>query len=139
MITSDEYFQDSITNFGYTPTEQDYERADDLLTRVNALLDEFGEARGCNSGHRTRAKTLQLRAQGVRAAIGSKHEQSLAVDVADADNTLDMWISSFDWDDGKANRMLESHGLWREATGDTLGWAHLQTVAPASGRRTFFP
>ena len=85
-ILADEYFQDSISNFGYTPTDTDYERCDDLLTRVNALFAALGIPCECRSGHRTRAKTMQLIAAGDRAAVGGQHEQSNAVDVADNEN-----------------------------------------------------
>ena len=131
MILAQEYFQDSISNFGYTPTDQDYERCDDLLTRVNALFaDGLGLPCELRSGHRTRAKSRQLIASGYRAALGGQHEQSNAVDVADVGDHGDQQI-----DDG----LLAQYGLYREAPSSTESWVHLQTVAPKSGKRTFQP
>lgn len=130
MITVDEYFQDSISNYNFTPKSWDYEHSDDLLTRVNKLLEDFGEELDLRSGHRTREKTLALIAAGYRAALGGKHETSQAVDVADPHNLLDAWLS-----DAK----LESYGLYREAPSATDTWCHLQNFPPKSGHRTFIP
>lgn len=130
MILDDEYFQDSVVNFDYKPTALDHERVDDLLTRVNALLDEFGEPLELRSGHRTRAKSLALIAAGYRAAVGGNHEKSLAIDIADPHDHLDAWLN---------DQRLESYGLWREHPADTISWVHVQTVPPKSGARTFKP
>lgn len=131
MILSDEYFQDSIVNYGFEPSQLDHERCDDLLTRVNALFSEaLGLPCELRSGHRTRAKTLSLIAAGYRAALGGNHELSLAVDVADPDNIADNDIT---------DELLASYGLYREAPLSTDTWTHLQSVAPKSGHRTFIP
>src|ERR1700682_469057 len=106
MILSDEYFHDSVVNYNFKPTPFDYERCDDLLARANKLLEDFGEDRGLRSGHRTREQTEALQKAGYRAAAGGNNEKSLAVDIADPDNTLDAWL-----DDAK----LEGYGLWRQA------------------------
>lgn len=130
MITVDDYFEDSVEHWNYTPTDHDKEQADDLLTRVNAMLDDFGEPRGCNSGHRTRAKTDQLRSEGYGAVHNDAHERACGIDIADPDNDLDAWL-----DDTK----LASYGLYREDPGHTHGWVHVQNYAPGSGHRTFIP
>ncbi len=126
MITSDEYFQDSISNFGFIPTATDYTRAADLLDKVNALFPDCD----LRSGHRTREKTLALISAGYRAAIGGQHEQSNAVDIADPFNSRD---------DGLDDAKLEAAQLYREAPEDTENWVHLQRVPPKSGKRTFIP
>ncbi len=126
MITSDEYFQDSISNFNFTPTEEDYTRAADLLDKVNALFPDCD----LRSGHRTRAKTEVLIAQGLRAAIGGQHEQSNAVDIVDQDGEKD---------EGLDDEQLEDAELYREAPESTPTWVHLQRVPPKSGHRTFQP
>lgn len=130
MITIQEYFHDSVVNFGYAPTAADNDAADDLLTRANKLIEDFGEDLVLRSGHRTRAKTLALIAAGYKAALGGKHETAQAVDIADPNNLLDAWLT-----DAK----LEAYGLYREAPSATPTWVHVQTVAPKSGHRTFIP
>lgn len=130
MITLDEYFHDSVMNFAYLPTDTDRERADDLLTRVNALLEDFGEMRDVRSGHRTRDKSLKLIAAGYKAALGGNHEKCFAVDVVDNDNDLDVYLT---------DEMLTSYGLYREHPDATDTWVHLQSVPPKSGNRTFVP
>lgn len=126
MITVDEYFQDSICNYGFTPSTQDYTRASELLNRVNALFPDCQ----LRSGHRTRAKTEALIASGHRAALGGNHEESFAVDVSDPDNVRDN-----DLDDAT----LEGFDLYREHPLATDSWVHLQSVPPKSGHRTFYP
>lgn len=134
MITVQEYFHESVTKYGYSPTVQDNDRADDLLTRVSAIEDDWLAAGHAElvqtSGHRTRQKTLDLIASGVRAALGGNHEKSLAIDIADPSGELDEWLT---------DEMLTSYGLWREAPPSTPGWVHVQSVPPKSGHRTFFP
>jgi hypothetical protein len=130
MILADEYFQDSIVNYGFTPHAVDYERCDDLLTRVNALFEEIGLPCELRSGHRMREKSLALIAAGYRAAVGGNHEKSLAVDVADNDGMGDHLID---------DAILEQYGLWREDPAHTKSWVHLQSVPPKSGVRSFVP
>lgn len=130
MILAQEYFQDSESNFGYTVTQEDYERCDDLLTRVNALYEALGLPCELRSGHRVPAKTEELIATGHRAARGGQHEQSRAVDVSDPSDYADKAVS---------DELLTSYGLYREAPTSTPGWQHLQNVPPASGHRTFIP
>jgi len=128
-ILADEYFQDSISNYGYTPSQEDYLRAADLLAKVNALFPDCQ----LRSGHRTREKTEALIAAGYRATVGGQHEQSNAVDIADPHNTLD---------DGLDDDQLAAAGLYREDpryTAGPSGWVHLQRVAPPSGHHTFIP
>lgn len=149
VVTVEQYFADSVEHFDYEPTQVDRDRADDLLTRVGALEEEWvsegGKALELNSGHRTRQKSLKLIAAGYSAVLGGKHETSNGVDLGDADDSFDDWISSFDVGDGAENPLLERFGLWREAPTSTSsrpgrsGWCHLQNVPPKSGRRTFFP
>ncbi len=126
MILLDEYFQDSISNYNFTPTQEDYVCASDLLGKVNALYPD----RDLRSGHRARAKTMALIASGHRAAIDGQHEHSNAVDIVDNDNARDAAL-----DDAQ----LEAAKLYREDPNYTDTWVHLQRVPPASGHRTFKP
>jgi hypothetical protein len=135
VILLDEYFQDSITHYAFEPTMEDRVRCLDLLERAAKLSEDFAADTGhaepaMTSGHRCRAKTLALIAEGYRAAVGGQHEQSNAIDLADAGEHLETWLT---------DERLEAYGLWREAPGATVGWVHVQRVPPHSGHRTFQP
>ena len=47
---------------------------------------------------------------------------------------IDEWLLT---EDGQ--RLMADMGLWHEHPAATKGWAHLQTLPPRSGRRTFYP
>ena len=68
------------------------------------------------------------------AAPNSKHMTGQAIDLYDPDGDLDEWLLT---DDGQ--RVMKDLGLWHEHPSATKGWAHLQSVPPRSGRRTFYP
>lgn len=103
--------------------------AEDLIPRVNSLLDEPGcpvtyfELR---SGYRPPA----FNAKTPNASRTSKHMTGDAVDVSDNDGAIDAWLT---------DAILERHGLYREAPAATPSWCHLQQVPPRSGNRTFNP
>lgn len=128
MVTLEEYFADSVKR-GHVITPEERDRAMTLLAKANVLFMELGVDPALNSGHRTREKTLELRAQGYGAAIGGAHETAEGADYADADGI----------DDRITDALLERFNLYREAPAATRGWIHLQTRAPRSGRRTFYP
>ena len=68
------------------------------------------------------------------AAVRSLHMTGRALDVYDPDGDLDEWLMS------KAGQAaLTRIGLWLEHPAATKGWSHLQTVAPRSGNRVFYP
>lgn len=68
------------------------------------------------------------------AAVRSLHMTGRALDVYDPDGDLDEWLMT---DAGQA--ALKRIGLWLEHPAATKGWSHLQTVAPRSGNRVFYP
>lgn len=68
------------------------------------------------------------------AAPRSKHLLGLAADIYDPDGDLDEWLMS-----ESGQRVMVDLGLWHEHPACTRGWAHVQTVPPRSGRRTFYP
>lgn len=74
----------------------------------------------------------QINGQVKGAAVRSKHMQALACDLYDPEGVIDDWLLAF----LPANREL---GLWMESPACTKGWAHVQTVPPASGKVVFFP
>lgn len=119
-------------------TLQRREAADDLLSKVNALLLEAEESgsyewlvnpktASCVSGTRNGGFRPHDCPEG---APSSSHKQGRGVDVYDPLNTLDNWLT---------DAMLAKHGLYREAPDATHSWAHLTDRAPGSGHRTFNP
>ena len=132
MITVEQYF---ITR---THTlEQEY-NAIDLLTRVNALMEEYTLSTGRSvpinkstgsqiSGATEGGFRLPTCTQG---ATNSSHKEAKAVDVYDPDEGLDNWIT---------RTILVKYDLYREHPDYTHGWCHLTTRQPKSGTRTFIP
>lgn len=113
-------------------------RSEAALTveRVNAMLVAYEAATGddsdrkVNSGWRPVAVQLRVNPNAPK----SKHTLGQAVDLSDEDGTLDAWCES-----EEGLKELERIGLWLESPAYTPRWAHLQTVAPGSGRRVFIP
>lgn len=154
MITIPEYFSD-----GKTPgaklehidaTRSKRENAEDLLAKVNRLLDHLEDAgvyvvkRDPDTGTQVSGSANGsgdggFRLQSAAGRANSKHKLGLAVDVYDPDNVLDDYISGYDEDGGYRNTVLEQYGLYREHPDDTPGWCHLQSQGPGSGRRTYHP
>ena len=127
MITLSDY----LRHHGDAP-DYVHQNALDLLSRVNALLLllPFDEARKprVTSGWRPADynKTVP------NAAPNSKHITGQAVDIADPDGVLDEYLLD-------NPELLAKHGLFAEHPSATKSWAHLQSVAPRSGRRHFYP
>lgn len=108
----------------------------ETVRRANLILNEFyavfpkAAPRRVNSGWRPPSLNAQVR----NAAVKSKHMTGEAVDLSDDDEALDIWIES-----PQGLMALERYGVWVEARVATPRWAHLQIVAPRSGRRIFHP
>jgi hypothetical protein len=65
-------------------------------------------------------------------ANNSAHITCEAIDIHDADGEFAKWcLDNLD--------VLEKAGLYMEDPSRTIGWVHLQTRAPASGKRVFLP
>jgi hypothetical protein len=126
--------------FGAKPHDAEHDiMADDLLVRINELLDEAfrsgiqrridpdtgTEISGSKGGSGDGGFRLPTASTG---SPNSSHKQAKAVDVFDPDESLEDWID---------DEILERHGLYRESPADTVGWVHLSTRAPGSGKRTF--
>ena len=96
--------------------------------RANMLLGYFGEERGIVSGWRP----VEVNRLVPGAAAFSNHIICRAVDLADPEGDLDDWcLEHLD--------KLEEVGLWMEHPAATKGWCHVQTCAPKSGKRVFYP
>jgi hypothetical protein len=113
-----------------------------LISKVNTLLARAAEEgvydwpldpdTGTNiSGARNGVGDGGFRlSTSTTGAPGSAHKEGQGIDIFDPEETLDEWLT---------DEILEQSGLYRESPGKTPGWAHLQTRAPGSGRRTFLP
>ena len=66
------------------------------------------------------------------AAVRSKHMTGQACDLYDPDGDLDDFCLS-------NPELLQALGLWLEHPSATKGWCHVQTIAPRSGKRVFYP
>lgn len=139
-----------IDYFGKPHSEEQRASATALLQRVDDLTEDAIVAggfeqmvdpdTGCEiSGSRNGDGDGGFRTPASQTgAQGSRHREAKAVDVYDPGDRLDTWLDQFEMPNG-GNTMLEKHGLYREHPSATLGWCHLQSVPPASGRRTFMP
>ena len=134
-----------ITVFQYFAkphTEAQKDSAVDLLSRVEALRQEFYKdtERGPEIDPDTRNEISGTRGgdgdggfrtpRSTTGAPNSSHRQATGVDVYDPGNHFDSWLT---------DEKLERHGLYREAPEYTDSWVHLSTRAPGSGKRTFNP
>jgi len=131
MIQLSEYFLD------HNHTEEHRKNAEELLRRVNALLAAFvADGGALNKNPNTKTYISGQTFGGFRPAdcpIGapkSAHKLGMAVDVYDKGNQLDSWLTDL---------VLLKFDLYRESPHDTVGWLHLTTKSPKSGRRTFKP
>ncbi len=135
-ITIDQYFGSKK----HTP-EHEVE-AESLLLKVDMLLGEFelktglvipidsdtethisGSKGGQGDGGFRLSDTTTGRAR-------SSHKEARGVDVCDIGETIDQWLN---------DEILTKYGLYRESPKFTVGWCHLTTRPPKSGRRTFIP
>lgn len=100
-----------------------------LLDKVNKLLEELKISKvSVSSGFRTSDANAKI----PNAAKKSNHMRGLAIDLLDSDGKLDeLFLKNLD--------KLEKYSLYLECTESTVGWSHLQSVAPKSGNRVFKP
>lgn len=111
--------------------------ADLMLEKVNSLL-EAGSQCGIELKDNPQTHSLVSGTEngGFRPTdckVGaplSAHKTAHAVDIFDAGNKLDEWLT---------DEMLAKFHLWREAPDATPLWVHLQDTPPKSGKRTFSP
>lgn len=130
MISLSDYFMGRDREFPLAMSPQIEHNAEITVQLANALLARFGQGRKVNSGWRPPAVNAAI----PNASVNSKHMTAQAIDLADPDGDLDDWLMS---PDGQA--VMADIGLWHEHPSATKGWAHVQTVPPKSGRRTFYP
>ena len=108
-----------------------------LIDLVNRLLERFSgvlatHPNGTHISSGWRPPSVNAATSG--AAPNSRHMTGQAVDVYDPDEILDTWLMS-----EEGQEALKEIGLWMEHPSATKGWSHLQSVAPRSKNRVFFP
>ena len=130
MISLSDYWMGRDEKFPLAMTPQIEKNAILTVQLANALLAKFGQGRKINSGWRP----PQINSNTPNAAPNSKHMTGQAIDLADPEGDLDDWLMS---PEGQAT--MAGLGLWHEHPAATKGWAHVQTVPPRSGNRTFYP
>jgi hypothetical protein len=136
MITLQEYFNDKLQATDYNLN------ALTLLYRVNNLLAAFATDTGkilennpATGNQISGAKNGDggFRLQNSKTgAAKSAHKTAQAVDIYDHGEYLDNWL------DAKPDALIK-YDLYREAPSSTIGWCHLGTRKPLSGKRTFKP
>lgn len=135
MIKVEDYLNYWKVNYGHVKVDVEKELTnkmkDDaatLISKVNQLLIAYGHEAIISSGWRPYLVNKLIS----NAAVYSNHTKCLAVDLADPHGDLDNWCM---------NNLptLEAVGLWLEHPAATKGWTHLQSVAPRSGSRIFYP
>lgn len=129
VITLADYFMGRDASHGTELTTELRVNAHAIVERANALLVLSRAAVGhVNSGWRPQS----INASIPNASPRSRHLTCQAIDLRDADGSLDAWcMSHLD--------ALEALALWLEHPNATPGWCHVQTVPPRSGRRVFEP
>ena len=135
MILFKDYFGKWIDH--KDATEERKQNAEDLLDKVNSLLDyafEFDIDLIVNPATGSYVSGSQyggFRPQSCPiGSPNSAHKEGQAIDIYDPQNVLDNWITDV---------ILSKFGLYREAPLDTPKWCHLSTRRPKSGKRTFKP
>jgi hypothetical protein len=138
MITKEHYF------LGRAHSDEQDKNAEELLSRVNALLHEAAEdnAYEYQIDHDTNSQI-----SGSKGGVGdggyrlpdsktgapsSTHKDANGIDIYDPERRLAAWCVS------NPDR-LAAHKLWCEDFRWTPVWCHFQRVAPRSGRRIYVP
>lgn len=139
MITLEQYFMGRDATYAADLTPNIVRNATDLLERVNRLIERMGNAVTWENHPVNRSlvssgwRPPAVNAATAGAAMHSHHMTGCAVDLYDPHGELDDWLLE----------MLPviggEFGLYLEHPASTKGWAHLQNVAPRSGRRVFYP
>lgn len=120
VITLDAYFTSTKTGadlrvkYGSDYTNEILQNATKLLEKVNALLSDLGII-SCtiNSGWRPAAYNASI-----GGAPKSYHVRGMAIDLTDKTGQLDQVLSD-------RPELLKKYDLWREDSGSTPGWCHL--------------
>jgi hypothetical protein len=140
-ITINDYWMGRDAMYPAELTPEIMRNAGLTVAKANSLLAVL-EAEGVGLEEHPRTKSLvssgwrspQINGQVKGAAPKSKHMTGQAIDIYDPEGEIDDYLMT---DAGQ--RMLVSLALWMEHPSATKGWTHIQTVAPRSERRVFYP
>lgn len=120
-------------------TEEIQKNAEETVLRVNQLLAAMAAAKvplvadpTTGSLSHSGWRPPEVNAVTPGAAKASRHMTGQADDLHDPRGYLDAWCMA-------NQKKLAEIGLWLESPTATLGWCHVQTVPPKSGRRVFIP
>lgn len=105
------------------------EKAMDYVTRLNAVCHELHIK---NPKFSSGFRPSEVNKKTPNASKKSKHMTGQAGDLEDPEGKIDHEFLM-------NQAILEKHGLYLEHPKHTEGWAHTQSVAPASGNRVFIP
>ena len=141
MITVTDYWMGRDKTYPIALSTDTRRNAETMVELANKLLT-LAKIAGVTLETNPRTGTIvssgwrppEVNASTPNAAARSKHMTGQALDLYDPDGDLDDWLMT---DDGQ--RALSDLGLWHEHPSATKGWAHVQSVPPRSGRRTFYP
>lgn len=141
MITLSDYLMGRREQYPQMLTpeiERNAARTCELATKLLIQAETFGVSidkhPGTGSVVNSGWRPPQVNAATANAAPRSKHMTGEAIDIYDPDGDLDEWLMT-----GDGQAAMTALGLWHEHPSATKGWAHVQTVPPRSGRRTFYP
>lgn len=141
MITVDNYFMGRREKYplALTPDiERNALRTVDLANKLLAQAQTYGVTVDLHPTNQSPVSSgwrpPEVNERTPNAAIKSKHMTGQAIDIYDPDGDLDDWLMT-----GEGQAAMAALGLWHEHPSATKGWAHVQTVPPNSGRRTFYP
>lgn len=135
MISFKELIKDKVLS-DVTHTQQ--LNLEELLKRINIVRAAWGKPMVVTSGLRTMQEHLRIYSEkGItdrsKIPMASAHLQGMAVDIADPDGALKLWLTS----DRAGISALERADLYCEE--GTVGWLHFQARRPKSGNRWFNP
>ncbi|WP_343625355.1 hypothetical protein [Roseateles puraquae] len=141
MITISDYFMGRRERYplALSPSiEREAFRTVDLANKLLVQAQTYGvsvDIHPVNKSHVSSGwRPPEVNAATPNAAARSKHMTGQAIDIYDPDGDLDDWLMT-----GEGQAAMVALGLWHEHPSATKGWAHVQTVPPNSGRRTFYP
>lgn len=138
QITIEDYWHGNEKTFASELTEAIRANAEETVSRANLLLFYMVKAGVSLVAKEGRSlvssgwRPAAVNSATPNAATKSNHLTGRAVDLFDPTGNLDAWCL--------ANQsVLKDIGLWLESPASTPTWCHVQTVAPKSGNRVFYP
>lgn len=139
-ITVGDYLRGYDTIYPRECTAEIMTNAAKTVAAVNSLLAVLEaeqvplETNRLNSIINSGWRPPQVNGQITNAAPRSKHMTAQACDLYDPEGLIDDYLAS-----EAGQRVLVAQRLFMEHPSATKGWCHVQTEAPRSGRRIFYP